>query len=99
MRLEVGPALGARLLPAGAAAEDPAEEITEVEVAASKSKPPAPRGSNPPAVGRAELVVGLPLLGIREDVVRRLDLLEALLGRGVARSCPGGLAGEPGRPS
>ena len=30
MRLEVCPALGARLLPAGAAAEDSAEEIAEV---------------------------------------------------------------------
>ena len=30
MRLEVRPALGARLLPAGGAAEDAAEEITEV---------------------------------------------------------------------
>src|SRR5215203_619251 len=95
VRLEVGAALGARLLPAGSAAEDAAEEVAQVadvEVEAPGSAWVEPAA----AVGRAELVVRLPLLGIAEDVVRRLDLLEALLGNSIARILVRVvLAGEP----
>ncbi len=77
--LEVGAAFRLRPAPrpataTGAAAEEPAEEIAEVEVLKLRS-PKALRTR--PAVRRAEGVVGLPLLGIREDVVGALDLLEA----------------------
>ena len=77
--LEVGAAFRLRPAPrpataTGAAAEEPAEEIAEVEVLELRS-PKALRTRA--AVRRAEGVVGLPLLGIREDVVGALDLLEA----------------------
>src|SRR5262249_27765148 len=68
------------------AAEQPAEEvaeITEVEVAEVDVAEAA--GAARPAVGRAERVVGLALLVVREHVVGGLDLLEPLLGLAVAR--------------
>src|SRR5207244_4162436 len=53
-------------------------EVAEVDV--------GPAGAwRAAAVGRAEAVVRLPLLRVGEDVVRRLHLLEALLGGLVAR--------------
>src|SRR5262249_15291023 len=62
-------------------AEDVAEvtEIAEVDVDAAR-----PRTGSAAAVRRAEAVVGLPLFGVGQDVVRRLHLLEALLGGLVA---------------
>ena len=81
MRLDVGAALGrGRARAAAAAAEEPAEEVGEVEVGelragAATAKPAPPM----PAVRRAEGVVGLPLLGVGQHVVGALDLLEARL--------------------
>src|SRR6185369_15302806 len=49
-------------------------EVAEVDVAALEAAA---------TVCRAEAVVLLALLGVREQVVRALDLLEPLLGRGV----------------
>ncbi len=90
LNLEVGAALGARALlrRSPPAAEDPAEEVTEVgcvEVALEIEATAAARVEALAPGRRAELVVGLALLRIREDVVGRLDLLEALFGRRVAR--------------
>src|SRR6185503_15001681 len=77
-----------RLLPrttsGGAAAEDVAEaspeDVAEVEVAEVDVDAAWARPRRAAAVRRAEAVVCLPLLGVREDVVRGLHLLEALLG-------------------
>ena len=82
--LDVRPALAALRAAAAAAAaasaaEEPAEDVAEVEVAEVDVGRPRP------AVGRAEGVVLLALLGIGEDVVGLLDLLEPLLGLGIAR--------------
>src|SRR5437879_7512987 len=83
--LEIAAPLGARLRSSPAAvAEEASEEIAEVvdvevaevDVAALRASPPI-RG--------AEGVVLLALLGIRENVVGALDLLEALLGVRIAR--------------
>jgi hypothetical protein len=92
LHLDVAAALGAgssraRPAAAAAAAEDAAEEIAEVaeitdvevaEVDVATLEAAAP-------VRRAEGVVLLALLRIREQVVGALDFLEPLLGRGVAR--------------
>src|SRR5439155_1160289 len=64
------------------AAEQAAEDVAEVEVAEVERRRP---GSRTAAVARAEGVVLLALLGVREHVVGVLDLLEALLRLGVAR--------------
>ena len=85
-RLDVGAAHPGRLSPAAPAApgaEDPAEdvaeiadvEVAEVEVAASEARR---------AVG-AEGVVLLALVGVGQEVVGRLDVLEPLLRGRVAR--------------
>src|SRR4029078_3719320 len=61
---------------AEASPEDVAEvEVAEVDVDAAWARPRRAAG-----VRRAAAVVCLPLLGVREDVVRGLHLLEALLG-------------------
>ena len=85
--LEVGATAGplARLT----AAEDVAEaseevrDVAEVEVEVPAAAAAAGKSGAP--VGRAEGVVLLALLGVREHVVGALDLLEALLGLLVAR--------------
>ena len=74
VRLDVGAALGHGSALARGAAEDPAEEIGEVEV--RELRPALCAGT---AVRRAERVVGLALLGVGEHVVGALDLLEARL--------------------
>jgi len=97
--LEVGAAppcrLGSRPAPeAPAAAEEVAEEPTQVAEVEVARDVPASRVAAP-TVGRAERVVLLALLGVREHVVGCLDLLEALLGGGVAGVAVGMvLAGE-----
>src|SRR5712692_2081079 len=82
--LDVVASLRARLArPAGPAAEAAAEEIAEearevAQVAEIEGDPARPGPELP--VRRAVRVVGLALLGVGEDVVGGLDLLEALLG-------------------
>ena len=90
-RLEVvSPRRPASLAPAGAAAEHAAEEIAQVaevellETNATGASAPVCSGESPPARG-AERVVGAALLGVGEQVVGGLDLLELLLGAVVAR--------------
>ncbi len=90
-RLEVvSPRRPASLAPAGAAAEHAAEEIAQVaevellEANATGASAPVRSGEPPPARG-AERVVGAALLGVGEQVVGGLDLLELLLGTVVAR--------------
>ncbi len=69
-------------------AEDVAEvatEIAEVELLEAHAAEVRPRAAREAArAGLAERVVRLPLLGVREDVVGALHLLEALLGAVVA---------------
>src|SRR5262249_33629346 len=68
------------------AAEQAAEQIAEVaELAEVEADAAAARIEAHAAVRRPVVVVGLALLGIREDVVSRLELLEALLRLRVAR--------------
>ena len=57
-------------------------ESLEVEIAGTSAAPSTTRKST--RRGRAELVVHLPLLFIAEDVMRLLQILEAILGRLVA---------------
>ena len=89
MRLDVGAALAALLLPllapATAAAEEPAEEIGEVAEIADVEVEAAAGLSSAARAVRAEGVVLLALVGVLQHVVRRLDLLEARLGAFVAR--------------
>ena len=86
-RLEVGAALGlGPRPPAAAAAEDAAElpeQVGEVDVLVGEAARP---GTTRPGAARAvgaEGVELLALLGVGEQVVGALDLLEPLLGRGV----------------
>ncbi len=86
-RLEVGSALRLRPSPPATTAttEDPtelAEQIGKVDVLVSE--PARARAATPPGAVGSEGVVLLALLGIRQRVVRALDLLEPLLGRRVA---------------
>src|SRR5919109_2201160 len=69
--------------PAAHAPEDPAEEIVQIAEVPAPLEASAARRAREHA--RAELIVLLALLGIREDVVGPLDLLEALLGGRVSR--------------
>src|SRR5581483_2299117 len=83
--LHVGAALPSLLLPAAAAdaaaAEQPAEQVAQVAELSEVERDALPaRPEADAAVRRAVLVVGLPLLGVREDVVGGLQLLEPLLG-------------------
>ena len=86
-RLEVGAALRARPPGALASSEERAEvaenvrQVAEVDVL----EPAAFRAEAARRPFRAEAVVRLPLLGIREDVVGSLDVLEPLLRGRVAR--------------
>src|SRR4029450_7993164 len=57
-----------------------AEQVAEVSQIAEVEGEPAPGLEARPPVGRAPGVVLLALLRVGENVVRRLDLLEALLG-------------------
>src|SRR4029453_2884611 len=83
--LEIGAALGPRLLGSTASAtEDPAEDVAEIPEIADVEVEVARREAATPA-GASERVVLLALLRVREHVVGVLDLLEALLGRLVAR--------------
>ena len=84
MRLEVVAANGLACARAAATAEHPAEEVAEVAEAEVLEADSAASGTGKAtAVRRPERVVRLPLLLIGEDVVRRLDFLEPLLGLGV----------------
>src|ERR671931_61973 len=89
LHLDVAPALAARLRAAGAAptAEEPAEEVAEIaEVVDVEVAEVDVRALEAAAAVRgAEPVVLLPLLGIREQVVRTLHLLEPLLRAGIPR--------------
>src|SRR5206468_2490694 len=91
LHLDVVAALTALFGPAAAyaAAEHPAEDVAQVaqipEVEPLGGVPREPAAGSRTSVGGAERVVLLPLLGVREHVVRVLDLLEALLGLLVAR--------------
>src|SRR5207253_1835344 len=68
-----------------AAAEQIPEQVAEIaEVAEVDVEPAGSARTADASVRRSEAVVLLPLLGIGEDVVRRLDLLELLLGSRVA---------------
>src|SRR5262249_17884766 len=82
--LDVGAALPGRLprparaATAAAPAEEPAAEVAEVaEVEVGEARAAGPAGDA--AVRRAPGVVLLALLGVGEDVVGALDLLEVLL--------------------
>ena len=99
-RLEVGAPLGLRSPRPLAAPEERAEvaeqvgEVAEIDVLGSGRRPDRTR---PAARGRcrAEAVVRLALLGVREDVVGGLDVLEPLLRGRVVRIAVGmELAGE-----
>ena len=78
-----------RRAPPPAAAEEPAEEVAQVEVTEIDGRDPAPPGPGRgrPFVCRTRRRPAL--LGVGEDVVGGLDLLEALLGRRVARVAVG----------
>src|SRR5215217_2426004 len=86
VRLEVAASFRPRRSPGRGAAEEVREDVAEAAEAAS----PAGRAAAEAAAGKAPAedpatgVVGLALLGIGEDPVRALDLLEALLGGRVA---------------
>jgi hypothetical protein len=87
--LEVAAALGARGARAAAAAGGPADDVGEDVAEAAEA---APERAGVEAAGAAEDpagVVGLALLGVGQDRVRLLHLLEALLGRLVARVAVG----------
>ena len=79
LRLRAGP-------PATAAAPEHAAELAEQvgEVDALVGEPTRSRPAATPCACRAERVVLLALLGIRQRVVRALDLLEPLLGGSIA---------------
>jgi hypothetical protein len=87
VRLEVVPAHRPTARAPASAAEHAAEEIPEIrevellEVHAAHVLAAAGKAASP---RRAEGVVGTPLLGVREDVVCGLDLLEPILGAVVA---------------
>src|SRR5205823_6543743 len=86
-RLDVGapqtPLAAATRAAPPAAAEQPPEDVAEVpDVEVGTEVDVAPAEPARTAVG-AEGVVLLPLLGIGEEVVGGLDVLEALLGLGV----------------
>src|SRR4029078_4125360 len=86
--LEIASALTTLLLLLGPprAAEQPAEDVAQVaEVGEIEAVEVDAAGTGPAPVGGAEAVVLLPLLRVGEYVVGALDLLEALLRRGVAR--------------
>src|SRR5262249_4930285 len=89
---DVRPPLAALLLATAAArpaAEQAAEQIAEVaELAEVEADAAAARIEAHAAVRRPVVVVGLALLGIREDVVSRLELLEALLRLRALRALP-----------
>jgi hypothetical protein len=68
------------------ASEQPAEQVAEVsELPEVEAHALAARAEAHAAVRRAVVVVRLPLLRVGEDVVGRLDLLEALFGLLVSR--------------
>src|SRR2546430_943177 len=86
-RFEIDATLRPRpLWPAAPAPEEAAEpaeqirEVTEIDVL----DPNVPEAAERPRAGLTERVVLLALLRVREQVVRRLDVLEALLGGGVS---------------
>ena len=88
LHLDVAAAPAARGLRAHAAApaaEDPAEQVAEIAEVAEVERERAARPELGTAARRAPGVVLLPLLGVGEDVVGGLHLLEHLLGLGVAR--------------
>jgi hypothetical protein len=79
LRLEVAPALGTRGPAAPApVSEDVGDDVPEAaEVSAAKRARVKPAGAAEDAAARVER---LALLGVGQDRVRLLDLLEALLG-------------------